>query len=932
MRRKRLLFIVSTVLVLSAVSLGLVGGTMTAKADFNANNLIDDYIFDKTSTMDAGQIDSFLNSFPSSCISTRNGYAAADVTGYSQSTGYTYGGNVSAGTIIYHAAQGYGLNPQVLLTVLQKEQSLVTGGGSVCNSRAINAAMGFDCAEGNNCPAHAETTGFSQQIIHAAWFLRFGEQRSEGNTAWAEIHGSWNNSDDPPSYYAGPMTQGTRARTNGGSTAYYDGFTSIDGTAVHMDTGATAALYWYTPHFHGNQNFDTIFQAWFGATTGQGFERVIADNGDPRQWVVYGTLKQYIPDAQTIYAWNLQNTQLITMPASQLGAISTGPSLGRLALLNTGPSSLYFMDNGQRHKVLYPDMYNAWNFSGQVISDVSPGLFTQASAGSDLTYSVQDPSTGNVYMLDGGNNNGQTVLRHYQNSTLMAAWEGTTNYTAISTDYFSDINSAIGSDLTNTMVAGGGVSYEVMGGVEYRLWPSTAQLYPGPALSISAATARRLPQGGYISHLVQSNTSPAYLIDGGVKHQILWPDALNAWTGPNHNLSTVNDAFLALIPTGSSIGGYLADSGGQLYLVDHYKAAVPSSLDGAYRNSEPVFSASSALMSIYINSSANLTGYIKSPDSGSIYLLDSSGKLRHMEWPTKVDGWGGYSAGITQLSDYIVNSMGTAPSPAMFVSDGTVNYVMDGGKKWTVSSGIQANWGLSTPQTYADGTLNRFPTGGALDNKLAAPGNGYYAIVRAGMAYATVDPSIAGVWGAQNAPVMSTSLIPNLAPATMLTRFVKSSVQGDNRTFVVDNGNWYTVDNAQFANLGGPGSPILFMDPAQAPNTITAWTSVVVKDGGSTYYVIDGGGKRYFTNPQIFNQWTNFGSLTTPTVSDSFLNLLPTRGWVERAIKGSSPSVYSADNGTKRHILYPDTYNRYYAPFANVTDSLLNAMPTSSDI
>lgn len=60
------------------------------------------------------------------------------------------------------------------------------------------------------------------------------------------------------------MTQGTLSRGCSQPTAYYDGYATIDGSAVHMDTGATAALYWYTPHFSGNQHFDSLFTSWFG--------------------------------------------------------------------------------------------------------------------------------------------------------------------------------------------------------------------------------------------------------------------------------------------------------------------------------------------------------------------------------------------------------------------------------------------------------------------------------------------------------------------------------------------------------------------------------------------------------------------------------------------------------------------------------------------
>src|ERR1035437_1796928 len=80
----------------------------------NYNNVIDDAVFDNSSVMEANQIDGFLNSFPNSCISTNNGFSAPDVIGYNPTAKYQYGSDVSAGTIIYYAAQAYGINPQVL--------------------------------------------------------------------------------------------------------------------------------------------------------------------------------------------------------------------------------------------------------------------------------------------------------------------------------------------------------------------------------------------------------------------------------------------------------------------------------------------------------------------------------------------------------------------------------------------------------------------------------------------------------------------------------------------------------------------------------------------------------------------------------------------------------------------------------------------------
>ena len=286
-------------LAVFAVLVTLALFSSNASAAFSSNNVMDDGVFNNVNSMNAGQIDAFLNGFAYSCISPNSGFQARVPTGYSPSGGYTFGDYGSAGTVIVAAAQAYGLNPRVLVTTLEKEQSLVTGrnSSSYCspgddNNHKYAAAVGYGCPDsgtrynysgldlyrrngvtqtvvGPTCVNTAAKAGFSQQIIRAAWLFKFGQQRALGNTGWAVIQGSWNNTDDLSTCYAGPMTQGYRKRCpSDQNPVYYDGLISIDGSITHMDTGATAALYWYTPHFHGNQTFVSLYESWFGPTKG----------------------------------------------------------------------------------------------------------------------------------------------------------------------------------------------------------------------------------------------------------------------------------------------------------------------------------------------------------------------------------------------------------------------------------------------------------------------------------------------------------------------------------------------------------------------------------------------------------------------------------------------------------------------------------------
>lgn len=262
-----------------------------AQAAFTSNNLMADVIFEDSGAMSAGDINNFLNSLSSSCISPISGFEARVPNGYSPAGGFTFGDFSSAGQVIATASQVYGINPRVLLVTLQKEQSLVTGGGG-CNDSNENeyaAAMGYGCPDSgtshswtgvslyrrsgvehtiasSTCVSTSAAAGFSQQVIRGAWLLKFGEQRSKGNTSWAVVTGNWNNSDDPGTCYGGPMTQGNRKRCSSDQNAvFYDGYTTIDGVSTHMDSGATAALYWYTPHFSGNQHFYNLYVGWWGS-------------------------------------------------------------------------------------------------------------------------------------------------------------------------------------------------------------------------------------------------------------------------------------------------------------------------------------------------------------------------------------------------------------------------------------------------------------------------------------------------------------------------------------------------------------------------------------------------------------------------------------------------------------------------------------------
>ena len=236
-----------TMLIMPVVAGFLVASMLPAQraaaADYSNSNLMDDAVFDSVNTMNESQIQSFLAS-KGPCLADYK-----DVDPNWNGTTWSYTGSVAASHIIYKAAQQWGLNPQVIISTLQKEESLITG--TSCDAWRYNSAMGYGCPDSGGCnPKYA---GFTRQVLWGAWQLKFSKERSYGNTAW---------DGDDDITYVGLMTQGNRSRCGTCNTVYYDGYATIDGQSIYLANGTTAALYTYTPHL--GQSFPGIFEGWFG--------------------------------------------------------------------------------------------------------------------------------------------------------------------------------------------------------------------------------------------------------------------------------------------------------------------------------------------------------------------------------------------------------------------------------------------------------------------------------------------------------------------------------------------------------------------------------------------------------------------------------------------------------------------------------------------
>lgn len=272
-------------------------------AAYSGAHLIDNQVFidgsgstpSGSSTMSKTQIQSFLSSKGSGLASRSYtldcyGQDSKEREWYT-SIGAPCDKKIPASQIIYYVGRIYGINPQVILATLQKEQSLITSSNPT--SWQINNAMGYNCPTSGSC----SSPGFFVQLDHGTWVLRYHYERARGNMDWWRPSTSWT-CGSAKSYYKPDLYPGTYTR-------FYDG------NGVHYRTHkianpATSALYCYTPHaynnpdglydlpkygtkgqyYSGSYNFTIWFQRWFGSVYAKPLNFEAMDN--PR-WMEVAT-------------------------------------------------------------------------------------------------------------------------------------------------------------------------------------------------------------------------------------------------------------------------------------------------------------------------------------------------------------------------------------------------------------------------------------------------------------------------------------------------------------------------------------------------------------------------------------------------------------------------------------------------------------------
>ncbi|MCL2038338.1 dockerin type I repeat-containing protein [Candidatus Saccharibacteria bacterium] len=264
-RSWRALFAVVLLVVAGLAGAFLVAGarseaTTLTGSMFRAGNIISDDMFYASSTMTAADIQKFLEARAPNCVQQPGGPPCikdfrSDIPARQPDVycnGMAAATNQSAAEMIYRVSQSCGVNPQVILVTLQKEQGLITTNSPT--NWMYRAAMGYSCPD--DAPCNDAFSGFIMQIWSGTRQFKVYRQR--------------------PDFFQNRYSYGNH------HNILYNPTTSCGTQRVFVENQATQGLYIYTPYVpnaaalnnlhgtgdscsaYGNRNFWRTFWLWFG--------------------------------------------------------------------------------------------------------------------------------------------------------------------------------------------------------------------------------------------------------------------------------------------------------------------------------------------------------------------------------------------------------------------------------------------------------------------------------------------------------------------------------------------------------------------------------------------------------------------------------------------------------------------------------------------
>lgn len=272
-----------------------------------------------------------------------------------------YGVERPAAEIIRNAALEHDISPKFLLVLIQKEQSLVEDDSPTQSQLdwAAGYAVCDSCSKDD--PAIQRWKGFGKQVNAAAAQFR------QGYLTDIEIIG---------------VTYGK----------YGPGIpVEIDGETIVPQNAATAAMYAYTPHFHGNENFVDIWTRWFGLDYPTG--SLLRAEGTPGVYLIeYGAKRPITSWSALVTRFNPNN--IIEVAPYVLDNYSVGQEIGfpNYSLLQDEDGAVYLLVDDTLRPIDSIETFNKIGFMEDQIVAISNEDVEGYEIGTTITAATADPA------------------------------------------------------------------------------------------------------------------------------------------------------------------------------------------------------------------------------------------------------------------------------------------------------------------------------------------------------------------------------------------------------------------------------------------------------------------------------------------------------------------------------------------------------------
>lgn len=284
-----------------------------------------------------------------------------------------------AADIVWRAAQRNGINPKVILVMLQKEQSLITD--KTPSQDQFDFAMGYGVCDSCSLedPNIQRWRGFAKQINSATL------QLSEGYLADLASYG-----ETVMGYYPGQIV-------------------TIDGQTFEISNNATAALYTYTPHLEGNQNFIKLWQQWFSPHFFTG--SLLQNIEDGGIWLIKNGERKPIT-SKAAYLSRYENLPVIPVESSLLNVYPIGSPVEfpNYSLLRTENGSIYLLVDDTLRHIQSMEAFRQFGFHAEELIEVMEKDIAGYQKADPITVETQYPqgallqniNTGGVYYVENG--------------------------------------------------------------------------------------------------------------------------------------------------------------------------------------------------------------------------------------------------------------------------------------------------------------------------------------------------------------------------------------------------------------------------------------------------------------------------------------------------------------------------------------------------